>query len=74
VRREHTAIVIMASTAASVAVAMEVIAALGKTTSEILNHLCNFDYRMTDLFYNLRLNSAVAVFSIFATQMLGEFT
>ncbi|KAF8182028.1 OPT oligopeptide transporter [Pholiota molesta] len=50
--KEHTAIVIMASTAASVAVAMEVIAAL-------------------DLFYNLRLNSAVAVFSIFATQMLG---
>ncbi|KAF9477961.1 OPT oligopeptide transporter [Pholiota conissans] len=50
--KEHTAIVIMASTAASVAVAMEVIAAL-------------------DLFYDLRLNSAVAVFSIFATQMLG---
>ncbi|KAF8962606.1 OPT oligopeptide transporter [Flammula alnicola] len=50
--KEHTVIVIMASTAASVAVAMEVIAAL-------------------DLFYNLRLNSAVAVFSIFSTQMLG---
>ncbi|KJA17574.1 hypothetical protein HYPSUDRAFT_206043 [Hypholoma sublateritium FD-334 SS-4] len=50
--KEHTVIVIMASTASSVAVAMEVIAAL-------------------DLFYDLRLNSAVAVFSIFATQMLG---
>ncbi len=25
-----------------------------------------------DLFYDLRLNSAVAVFSIFSTQMLGE--
>ncbi|KAF8156006.1 OPT oligopeptide transporter [Crassisporium funariophilum] len=50
--KEHTVIVIMASTASSVATAMEIIAAL-------------------DLFYDLRLNSAVAVFSIFATQMLG---
>ncbi|KAF9047508.1 OPT oligopeptide transporter protein-domain-containing protein [Panaeolus papilionaceus] len=50
--KEHTVIVIMSSTASTVAVAMEIIAAL-------------------DLFYDLRLNSAVAVFSIFATQMLG---
>ncbi|KAF8814983.1 OPT superfamily oligopeptide transporter [Phlegmacium glaucopus] len=50
--KEHTVIVIMASTAASVAVAMEIIAAL-------------------DLFYDIRLNPAVAVFSIFSTQMLG---
>ncbi|KDR80229.1 hypothetical protein GALMADRAFT_1186070 [Galerina marginata CBS 339.88] len=50
--KEHTVIVIMASTASSVATAMEIIAAL-------------------DLFYDLRLNSAVAVFSIFSTQMLG---
>ncbi|TFK37910.1 OPT oligopeptide transporter protein-domain-containing protein [Crucibulum laeve] len=50
--KEHIVIVIMSSTAANVAVAMEIIAAL-------------------DLFYDLHLNSAVAVFSIFATQMLG---
>ncbi|PPQ96839.1 hypothetical protein CVT26_006008 [Gymnopilus dilepis] len=50
--KEHTVIVIMSSTASSVATAMEIIAAL-------------------DLFYDIRLNSAAAVFSIFATQMLG---
>ncbi|KAF9567140.1 OPT oligopeptide transporter [Agrocybe pediades] len=50
--KEHTMIVIMSSTAANVAIAMEIIAAL-------------------DLFYDLRLNSAVAVFSIFSSQMLG---
>ncbi|KAH8083293.1 OPT oligopeptide transporter [Cristinia sonorae] len=50
--KEHTAIVIMASTASSVAIAMEIIAAL-------------------DLFYNVRLNAAVAIFQIFASQMLG---
>ncbi|KAF7316771.1 OPT oligopeptide transporter [Mycena chlorophos] len=50
--KEHTFVVIMASTASNVATGMEVIAAL-------------------DLFYNLRLNAAVAIFQIFATQMLG---
>ncbi|KAJ3474399.1 hypothetical protein NLI96_g12479 [Meripilus lineatus] len=50
--KEHTAIVIMSSTASSVAIAMEVIAAI-------------------DLFYNVSLNGAVAVFQIFASQMLG---
>ncbi|PSS37984.1 hypothetical protein PHLCEN_2v167 [Hermanssonia centrifuga] len=50
--KEHTAIVIMASTASSVAIAMEVIAAI-------------------DLFYNTRLNAGVAIFQIFASQMLG---
>ncbi|KAJ7581065.1 OPT oligopeptide transporter [Mycena floridula] len=50
--KEHTVIVIMASTAANVAVGMEIIAAL-------------------DLFYDLRLNGALAIFQIFATQMLG---
>ncbi|KAI0043670.1 OPT-domain-containing protein [Auriscalpium vulgare] len=50
--KEHTAIVIMASTASTVAVAMEVIAAL-------------------DLFYDIRLNAAVAIFQIFASQMIG---
>ncbi|KAI0764766.1 OPT oligopeptide transporter [Fomes fomentarius] len=50
--KEHTAIVIMASTASQVAVAMEVIAAL-------------------DLFYNIRLHPAVAIFQIFASQMIG---
>ena len=49
---EHTAIVIMASTASTVAVAMEIIAAL-------------------DLFYDVRLNGAVAIFQIFASQMIG---
>ncbi|ETW80571.1 oligopeptide transporter [Heterobasidion irregulare TC 32-1] len=50
--KEHTAIVMMASTASNVAVAMEIIAAL-------------------DLFYDIRLNPAVAIFQIFATQMIG---
>ncbi|OJT14828.1 Oligopeptide transporter 1 [Trametes pubescens] len=50
--KEHTAIVIMSSTASTVAVAMEIIAAL-------------------DLFYNLKLNAAVAIFQIFASQMIG---
>ncbi|KAJ7784362.1 OPT oligopeptide transporter protein-domain-containing protein [Mycena metata] len=50
--KEHTAIVIMSSTASNVATGMEIIAAL-------------------DLFYDLRLNAAVAVFQIFATQMIG---
>lgn len=42
----------MSSTAANVAVGMEIIAAM-------------------DLFYDIKLNSAVAIFQIFATQMLG---
>ncbi|KAF8491247.1 OPT oligopeptide transporter [Gautieria morchelliformis] len=50
--KEHTCIVIMSSTAATVATAMEIIAAL-------------------DLFYDVRLNGAVAMFQIFSTQMLG---
>ncbi|KAI0321162.1 OPT oligopeptide transporter [Amylostereum chailletii] len=50
--KEHTVIVIMSSTAAQVAVAMEIIAAL-------------------DLYYDIRLNAAVAIFQIFATQMIG---
>lgn len=50
--KEHTAIVMMASTASNVAVAMEIIAAL-------------------DLFYDIRLNPAVAIFQIFASQMIG---
>ncbi|KAI0700199.1 OPT oligopeptide transporter [Cytidiella melzeri] len=50
--KEHAAIVIMASTAASVAIAMEIIAAL-------------------DLFYNITLSPAVAIFQIFSSQMLG---
>lgn len=64
----------MASTASSVAVAMEVIAALGEFTVPgvfSVNQII-IDNLSADLFYNLRLNSAVAVFSIFATQMLGE--
>ncbi|OSX63333.1 hypothetical protein POSPLADRAFT_1045686 [Postia placenta MAD-698-R-SB12] len=50
--KEHTAIVIMASTASSVAIAMEIIAAL-------------------DLFYDITLNAGVAIFQIFASQMIG---
>lgn len=42
----------MSSTAANVAVAMEIIAAL-------------------DLFYDITLNPAVAIFQIFASQMIG---
>ncbi|EIN12728.1 OPT oligopeptide transporter [Punctularia strigosozonata HHB-11173 SS5] len=50
--KEHAAIVMMASTASSVAVAMEVIAAL-------------------DLFYDIHLNAAAALFQMFSSQMLG---
>ncbi|KAF8919170.1 OPT oligopeptide transporter protein-domain-containing protein [Mucidula mucida] len=50
--KEHTAIVIMASTASTVSTTMEVIAAM-------------------DLFYDLKLNAGVAIFQIFATQMIG---
>ncbi|KZT10438.1 OPT oligopeptide transporter [Laetiporus sulphureus 93-53] len=50
--KEHAAIVIMASTASTVAIAMEIIAAL-------------------NLFYDIRLNAAVAIFQIFASQMIG---
>ncbi|KAK0210275.1 OPT oligopeptide transporter protein-domain-containing protein [Desarmillaria ectypa] len=50
--KEHTAIVIMASTASNIALAMENIAAM-------------------DLFYDLHLNGAVAIFQIFSTQMIG---
>ncbi|CAL1709266.1 unnamed protein product [Somion occarium] len=50
--KEHTAIVIMSSTASTVAIAMEIIAAL-------------------DLFYDIHLNAAVAIFQIFSSQMLG---
>lgn len=42
----------MSSTAASVAIAMEIIAAL-------------------DLFYDIKLKPAVAIFQIFASQMIG---
>ncbi|KAI0674129.1 OPT oligopeptide transporter [Trametes maxima] len=50
--KEHTIIVVMSSTASSVAIAMEIIAAL-------------------DLFYNIKLNAAMAIFQIFASQMIG---
>ncbi|KAI0746554.1 OPT oligopeptide transporter [Daedaleopsis nitida] len=50
--KEHTAIVIMSSTASNVAVAMEVIAAI-------------------ELFYDIKLNPALAIFQIFGSQMLG---
>ncbi|TRM65022.1 OPT oligopeptide transporter protein-domain-containing protein [Schizophyllum amplum] len=50
--KEHTIIVIMSSTAANVAIGMEIIAAL-------------------DLFYDIHLNPAVAMFQIFASQMIG---
>jgi hypothetical protein len=61
----------MASTASTVAVAMEIIAALGMS----LRATCRFNLIMlrgfTDLFYDIRLNAAVAMFQIFASQMIG---
>lgn len=67
---EHTAIVIMASTASTVAVAMEVIAALGAC---FLFHYITFHSLIfiVDLFYDIKLNPAVAIFQIFASQMIG---
>ncbi|THH26497.1 hypothetical protein EUX98_g7691 [Antrodiella citrinella] len=70
--KEHTTIVIMASTASSVAIAMEVIAALGtffchKFASVSVSECTCF----ADLFYDVHLNAAVAIFQIFASQMLG---
>ncbi|KZV85364.1 OPT superfamily oligopeptide transporter [Exidia glandulosa HHB12029] len=50
--KEHSMIVIMASTASTMAVATEIIAAM-------------------DLFYDIRLNAAAAIFQTFATQMIG---
>ncbi|KAH7106538.1 OPT superfamily oligopeptide transporter [Auriculariales sp. MPI-PUGE-AT-0066] len=50
--KEHTAIVIMSSTASTMAIATEIIAAL-------------------DLFYDIKLNAAAAIFQTFATQMIG---
>ena len=67
--KEHAAVVIMASTASSVAIAMEIIAALGKSASVVFTK----ERLMSDvdLFYNTSLNPAVAIFQIFASQMLG---
>ena len=61
----------MSSTASSVAVAMEIIAALGKLYINLWlleGHVLSVH---TDLFYNVKLNAAVAIFQIFATQMIG---
>jgi OPT oligopeptide transporter protein len=67
--KEHTCIVIMSSTAATVATAMEIIAALSKLFLILLfqGHL----WSLLDLFYDIRLSGAVAMFQIFSTQMLG---
>lgn len=59
----------MASTAANVAIGMEIIAALG--TIQILLIGVLLILLRADLFYDIDLNPAVAVFSIFSTQMLG---
>lgn len=67
---EHTAIVIMSSTASTVAVAMEIIAALG-AYSLALSFSAVTDMRTLDLYYGIRLNGAVAMFQIFASQMIG---
>lgn len=67
---EHTAIVIMASTASSVAIAMEIIAAIG-TLIRGGQNVPILTTMWTDLFYDEKLNAAVAIFQIFASQMLG---
>ena len=62
----------MSSTAASVAVAMEVIEAVG--TPLLLPPLYDRSHPLehrADLYYNTRLNAGVAIFQIFASQMLG---
>ena len=58
----------MASTASSVAIAMEVIAAIGMLLCDRSQPLYS---RATDLYYNTKLNAGVAIFQIFASQMLG---
>ena len=64
----------MASTAASVAVAMEVIAALGEYLELSCLPFSPTGFKSPkDLFYDIRLNAGVAVFSIFSTQMLGGY-
>ena len=60
----------MASTASSVAIAMEIIAAIGALACGKFNALA-LKSRWTDLFYDEKLNAAVAIFQIFASQMLG---
>ena len=61
----------MASTASTVAIAMEIIAALGELASlSQLTWQLTF-YSPTDLFYDTKLNGAVAIFQIFSSQMLG---
>ncbi len=59
----------MASTASSVAIAMEIIAALGKAHRALLSfHSLTF---LVDLYYGIALNAGAAIFQIFASQMLG---
>lgn len=64
---EHTAIVIMASTASSVAIAMEVIAAIGEFSLMLRSLATALMAATTDLFYNEKLNAAVAIFQIFSS-------
>jgi hypothetical protein len=59
----------MASTASSVAIAMEVIAALGASKYHKMTKFISIC--CADLFYNDPLNPAIAIFQIFASQMLG---
>lgn len=61
----------MASTASTVAIAMEIVAALGTFILSILHEVSVTYIPLTDLFYDTRLNGAVAIFQIFSSQMLG---
>ena len=61
----------MSSTAATVATAMEIIAALSRPQRFLLFLFSRPLILLLDLFYDVRLNSAVAMFQIFSTQMLG---
>jgi hypothetical protein len=65
---EHTAVVIMASTASTMAVATEILAALGSSCRASFSKEAE---TFTDLFYDLKLNAAAAMFQTFATQMIG---
>ena len=62
----------MSSTAANIATGMEIIAALGMLSFYCpASHAHQHRHAWADLFYDIRLNVAVALFQLFASQMLG---
>lgn len=60
----------MVSTASTISVVTEIIAALGDLSQPCLGKRFSLN-EPVDLFYDIRMNPAVAMFQIFATQMVG---